>query len=221
VKKRKNITAIKVKKSKMLNLMSQNIRMRNKSATKRKANKGKILRSKKRILRRKTKILRNKIKKSSRSKVVSLVIAGVKVAITVMIKLFRKKSTCMPSLNFMAAEVAVSSMIIGLLITRSILILKISITSKDDMIIIQDSNIVMMISMPLISLFIIEEGEVMSIIMIGHNIRSHIKFILLLWEGFKVKDITKKDLSQLLMDKGVIMSKMIDSTNNSKVKMKE
>jgi len=221
VKKRKNITAIKVKKSKIQNLKNQNKRMRSKSVNKRKVNKRKILRSKKRILKRKTKILRDKIKKNSRSKVVNLVIVGVKAATTVMIQLFREKSTCMPSLNSMGAEVAVSSMIIGLLIIRSILILKSSITSKDSMIIIRDSNIVMMISMPSISLFIIEEGEARSIIMIGHSILSHIQIILLLWEGFKVKDIIKKGLSQFLMCKGVIMSKMIDSRDNSKVKMKE
>ena len=222
MKKRKNITAIIVKKSKILNSMSQNKRMKNKSVIKRKASKRKILRSKKRILKRKTKILRNKIKKNSRSKVVSLVIASVKVAITAMIgQLFRKKSTCMLNLSFMGVEVVGSSMITDLLITRNILILKSSITSKDSMIIIPDSNIVMMIFMPLISLFIIEEGEVRSIIMIGNNILNHIKIIILLWEDFNLKDITMKDLRQLLMDKGTIMSKMIDSRDSSKVKVKE
>ena len=200
MKKRKNITAIIVKKSKILNSMSQNKRMKNKSVIKRKASK----------------------RKNSRSKVVSLVIASVKVAITAMIgQLFRKKSTCMLNLSFMGVEVVGSSMITDLLITRNILILKSSITSKDSMIIIPDSNIVMMIFMPLISLFIIEEGEVRSIIMIGNNILNHIKIIILLWEGFNLKDITMKDLRQLLMDKGTIMSKMIDSRDSSKVKVKD
>jgi hypothetical protein len=187
VKKRKKFNAIKVKKSKIQNLKTQNKRMRNKSVIKRKVNKRKISRSKKRILKRKTKIskrktkiLRDIIKKNSRSKVVNLVIVGDKAATTVMIQLFHEKSTCMPSLNSMGAEVAVSSTIIGLLIIRSILILKSSITSKDSMIIIRDSNIVTMISMPSISLFIIEEGEATSIIMIGHYILSHIQIILLL-----------------------------------------
>ena len=127
----------------------------------------------------------------------------------------------MLNLSFMGVEVVGSSMITDLLITRNILILKSSITSKDSMIIIPDSNIVMMIFMPLISLFIIEEGEVRSIIMIGNNILNHIKIIILLWEGFNLKDITMKDLRQLLMDKGTIMSKMIDSRDSSKVKVKE
>jgi hypothetical protein len=46
--------------------------------------------------------------------------------------------------------------------------------------------------MQLISLFIIEEGEARSIIMMGHNIWSFIKCILLLWESFKKRDITQK-----------------------------
>ena len=57
--------------------------------------------------------------------------------------------------------------------------------------------------------------------MIGNNILNHIKIIILLWEGFNLKDITMKDLRQLLMDKGTIMSKMIDSRDSSKVKVKE
>jgi len=79
----------------------------------------------------------------------------------------------------------------------------------------------MMISMLLISLFIIEEEDSRSIIMIGHSLWSNIKCILLKWEGFKVMDIIKRGLSKFHMGKGVIMSKMIDNKDNSKMKMKE
>jgi len=66
------------RKNKKLNLMSQNKKiMRNKSGIKRKEIKRKTLKSKKKTLKRKTKILRNRIKKSQRSKVVSLVIVSV------------------------------------------------------------------------------------------------------------------------------------------------
>ena len=228
VKKSKKITVIIAMKRKKINSMSQNQSMRNKSVIKRKANIRKISRSKKRILKRKTKIFkrktkisRNKIRRSLRSKVVSLAITSVKAAITVTIQLFRKKRICICSLNFMCAEVGVSIMITGLLITRNTLILKDNITSKGSMIIIRDSNTVMMISLQLISLFIIEEGEARSIIMIGTNIWSLIKCILLLWEGFKEKDITQKNFSKFLMGREAIMSKMKDSKDSSKVKMKE
>lgn len=218
LKKRKNIIAIKVKKSKILNLMSQNKRMRNKNVITRKWSKRKTSKNKKRILRRKTKILRNKIKKNTKNK--CLVIASVKAAITVTIECSLKKSTCIPNLSLMCAEVAVYSMITGLIIIRSILSLKSSITSRDSMIIIPDSNTVMMTSMPLINLFIIGEEGARSIIMIGHSILSHIKCILHLWEGFKVRNIIKNSLSKFLMDKGAIINKMIDNPDSSKVKMK-
>lgn len=79
----------------------------------------------------------------------------------------------------------------------------------------------MMISMLLISLFIIEEEVLRSIIMIGHSLWSNIKCILLKWEGFKAMDIIKRGSSKFHMGKGVIMSKMIDNKDNSKMKMKE
>jgi hypothetical protein len=79
----------------------------------------------------------------------------------------------------------------------------------------------MMISMRLISLFIIEEEDSRSIIMIGSSLRSNIKCILLKWEGFKVMDIIKRGLSKFLMGREAIMSKMIDNKDNSKMKMKE
>ena len=78
-----------------------------------------------------------------------------------------------------------------------------------------------MISMRLISLFIIEEEDSRSIIMIGSSLRSNIKCILLKWEGFKVMDIIKRGLSKFLMGREAIMSKMIDNKDNSKMKMKE
>jgi len=192
-----------VKKSKKLNSMSQNKSMKNKSVIIRKASKKKILKSKKKISRRKTKIIRNKIKKRLRSKLVSsIAIASVKAAITATTELFRKKNLCMPRSSFTGVEGAVSNMITGLLITKSIPIPRSSITSKGSKKIIRDSNTVMMISMRLISLFIIEGGEARNIIMIGHSILSPIKCILLLWLGFKVKDITKIGLSKFLMDRG-------------------
>jgi hypothetical protein len=76
--KRRQSSAIIARKNKKLNLMSQNKKiMRNKSANKRKEIKRKTLRSKKKTLKRKIKISRNRIKKSPRSKAVSLVIVSV------------------------------------------------------------------------------------------------------------------------------------------------
>ena len=191
--------------------------MRNKSVIQRNQNKRTTLRSKKKISRRKMKISRSKIKKSSRSKLtISLAIASAKAATTVTIGQFLKKSTCMPNPSFMGAEAVVNSTITGLLITKSTL--KISTTSRGSMIIIQDFSIVMMISMRLISLFIIGEGAARSIIMIGHSMWNNSLCILL--QDFKAEDITKKDLSQFLMGRGYIMSKMIDRRDSSKEKMK-
>lgn len=182
--------------------------MKNKSVIQRNQNKRTILRNKKRILRRKMKILRSKIKKSPRSKlVISLAITSAKAATTVTIGEFLKKSTCMPSPSFMGAEAVVSSTITGLLITKSTL--KTSTTSRDSMIIIRDFSIVMMISMRLINLFIIGEGVAKNIIMIDHSMWNNSLCILL--QDFKAKDITKKDLSQFLISRGYIMSKLIDS----------
>jgi hypothetical protein len=127
----------------------------------------------------------------------------------------------MPRSSFTGVEGAVSNMITGFLITKNIPTLRSSITSKGSKKIIRDSNTVMMISMRLISLFIIEEEDSRSIIMIGSSLRSNIKCILLKWEGFKVMDIIKRGLSKFLMGREAIMSKMIDNKDNSKMKMKE
>jgi hypothetical protein len=75
--------------------------------------------------------------------------------------------------------------------------------------------------MLIIGLFFIEEGDSRSIIMIGHSLWNNIKSILLKWQGFKVMDIIKRGLSKFLMGKGVIMSKMKDNKDNSKMKMKQ
>jgi hypothetical protein len=87
VKRREN-SAIIVREDKNLNPMRKNKKiMRNKSAIKREEIKRKTLRNKKKILKRKIKILKNRLKKSPRSKVVSLVIASVSQALKVTILL--------------------------------------------------------------------------------------------------------------------------------------
>lgn len=77
----------------------------------------------------------------------------------------------------------------------------------------------MMIFMLLINLFFIEEEDSRSIIMIGNSFWNNNKCILNKREGFKVMDIIKRSLSKFLMGKEVIMSKMIDNKDNSKMKM--
>jgi hypothetical protein len=79
----------------------------------------------------------------------------------------------------------------------------------------------MMISMQLISLFIIEEGDLRSIIMIDHSLWSNIKCIHLKWEGLKVMHTIQRDSTNFLKGKGVTMSKTIDNKDSSNMNMKE
>jgi hypothetical protein len=79
----------------------------------------------------------------------------------------------------------------------------------------------MMISMQLISLFIIEEGDLRSIIMIDHSLWSKIKCIHLKWEGLKVMHTIQRDSTNFLKGKGVTMSKTIDNKDSSNMNMKE
>jgi hypothetical protein len=75
--------------------------------------------------------------------------------------------------------------------------------------------------MQLISLFIIEEGDLRSFIMIDHSLWSNIKCISLKWEGLKVMHTIQRDLTNFLKGKGPTMSKMIDNKDSSKINMKE
>ena len=79
----------------------------------------------------------------------------------------------------------------------------------------------MMISMQLISLYIIEEGDLRSIIMIDHSLWSKIKCINLKWEGLKVMHTIQRDSTNFLKGKGVTMSKTIDNKDSSNMNMKE
>ena len=118
----------------------------------------------------KSKKQQSKKKKQRSKEQISLVIVNAKTVLTVMMEVLFKKRTCIANLSFTEAEEVVSITIIVHLTIKVLHSSKSTITSIDSMIIILDSNIVMMIFMLSISLSTTEEEEVRNTTMIGLSI---------------------------------------------------